>query len=259
MLANSIAHYDDALSRELTEKVAHANLEMRKLGYKPLCGPGPVLRRAEPAGAAAGAVALFLRLRRPGVHGMPQSSDPRRHRDGAADPAACPAKAYRRHPRQAERHRITEVSAMLTVLLPENDRSPALRDLLVPLLPRAAISATPMTGWRTWPAAVCCSLWRWTRAAAIWPITVCSPACAQHRSAGGQYRRVHRHRRGRVLHQGCGPGHGLRRQPGGLRLPRPPAGGGHRFSCGISAPRPRSAVPMRSRPSMPPWRSCSPA
>ena len=29
--------------------------------------------------------------------------------------------------------------------------------------------------------------------------------------------------------------------------------------CGISAPRPRSAVPMRSRPSMPPWRSCSPA
>ncbi len=32
VLANSIAHYDDALSRELTEKVAHANLEMREAG-----------------------------------------------------------------------------------------------------------------------------------------------------------------------------------------------------------------------------------
>ena len=39
VLANSIAHYDDALSRELTEKVAHANLEMRKLGYKPYAAP----------------------------------------------------------------------------------------------------------------------------------------------------------------------------------------------------------------------------
>ena len=35
VLANSLTHYDDALSRELTEKVAHANLEMRKLGFKP--------------------------------------------------------------------------------------------------------------------------------------------------------------------------------------------------------------------------------
>ena len=30
VLANSIEHYDDALSRELTEKVAHANLDMRR-------------------------------------------------------------------------------------------------------------------------------------------------------------------------------------------------------------------------------------
>lgn len=37
--ADSIAHYDDALSRELTEKVAHANLEMRQLGFKPYAAP----------------------------------------------------------------------------------------------------------------------------------------------------------------------------------------------------------------------------
>ena len=39
VLANSIEHYDDALSRELTDRVAHANLEMRKLGYKPYVAP----------------------------------------------------------------------------------------------------------------------------------------------------------------------------------------------------------------------------
>ena len=39
VLANSIEHYDDALSRELTEKVAHANLDMRRLGYKPYVAP----------------------------------------------------------------------------------------------------------------------------------------------------------------------------------------------------------------------------
>ncbi len=39
VLANSLTHYDDALSRELTEKVAHANLEMRKLGFKPYVAP----------------------------------------------------------------------------------------------------------------------------------------------------------------------------------------------------------------------------
>ena len=39
VLANSLTHYDDALSRELTDRVAHANLEMRKLGYKPYVAP----------------------------------------------------------------------------------------------------------------------------------------------------------------------------------------------------------------------------
>ncbi len=39
VLANSISHYDDALSRELTERVAHANLEMRRMGFKPYVAP----------------------------------------------------------------------------------------------------------------------------------------------------------------------------------------------------------------------------
>ena len=54
VLANSLTHYDDALSRELTEKVAHANLEMRKLGFKPYVAP--VL--------SSGALTLLALLRR---------------------------------------------------------------------------------------------------------------------------------------------------------------------------------------------------
>ena len=53
VLANSIAHYDDAHSRELTEKVAHANLEMRKLGYKPYVAPA----------LSSGALSLLALLR----------------------------------------------------------------------------------------------------------------------------------------------------------------------------------------------------
>ena len=53
VLANSIAHYDDALSRELTEKVAHANLEMRRLGYKPYAAPA----------LSSGALSLLCLLR----------------------------------------------------------------------------------------------------------------------------------------------------------------------------------------------------
>ena len=54
VLANSVAHYDDALSRELTEKVAHANLEMRKLGFKPYVAPA----------FSSGALSLLALLRR---------------------------------------------------------------------------------------------------------------------------------------------------------------------------------------------------
>ena len=53
VMANSIAHYDDALSRELTEKVAHANLKMRKLGYKPYVAPA----------LSSGALSLLALLR----------------------------------------------------------------------------------------------------------------------------------------------------------------------------------------------------
>ena len=53
VLANSVAHYDDALSRELTDKVAHANLEMRRLGYKPYVAPA----------LSSGALSLLALLR----------------------------------------------------------------------------------------------------------------------------------------------------------------------------------------------------
>ena len=53
VLANSIANYDDALSRELTERTAHANLEMRRLGFKPYVAPA----------LSSGALSLLLCLR----------------------------------------------------------------------------------------------------------------------------------------------------------------------------------------------------
>ena len=56
VLANSIDRYDDALSRELTERVAHANLEMRKLGFKPYVAPA----------LSSGALSLLALLRREG-------------------------------------------------------------------------------------------------------------------------------------------------------------------------------------------------
>ena len=53
VVANSISHYDDALSQELTEKTVHANLEMRALGFKPYVAPA----------LSSGALSLLLLLR----------------------------------------------------------------------------------------------------------------------------------------------------------------------------------------------------
>ena len=39
VIANSIRHYDDALSRRLTERTVHANLQMREMGFKPYIAP----------------------------------------------------------------------------------------------------------------------------------------------------------------------------------------------------------------------------
>ena len=39
VVANSISNYDDKLSKELTEKTKHANLEMREMGFKPYVAP----------------------------------------------------------------------------------------------------------------------------------------------------------------------------------------------------------------------------
>ena len=53
VIANSIEHYDDALSRELTEKVETANLRIRELGFKPYVAPA----------VSSGAMQLLLTLR----------------------------------------------------------------------------------------------------------------------------------------------------------------------------------------------------
>lgn len=53
VIANSIQHYDDALSRELTEKVETANLRIRELGFKPYVAPA----------VSSGAIQLLLTLR----------------------------------------------------------------------------------------------------------------------------------------------------------------------------------------------------
>ena len=53
VVANSIAYYDDALSRELTEQVETANLRVRALGFKPYVAPA----------VSSGAMQLLLTLR----------------------------------------------------------------------------------------------------------------------------------------------------------------------------------------------------
>lgn len=53
VIANSVAHYDDALSRELTELVETANLRIRDLGFKPYVAPA----------VSSGAMQLLLTLR----------------------------------------------------------------------------------------------------------------------------------------------------------------------------------------------------
>ena len=52
-IANSLSHYDEALSRALTERTVSANLKMRELGFKPYVAPA----------LSSGALSLLLTLR----------------------------------------------------------------------------------------------------------------------------------------------------------------------------------------------------
>ena len=52
-IANSVAHYDDALSQELTQLTVTANLKMRAIGFKPYVAPA----------LSSGALSLLLTLR----------------------------------------------------------------------------------------------------------------------------------------------------------------------------------------------------
>ena len=53
VVADSIEHYDDALSRELTELTVTANLKMREIGFKPFVAPA----------FSSGALSILLALR----------------------------------------------------------------------------------------------------------------------------------------------------------------------------------------------------
>jgi hypothetical protein len=53
VIADSIEHYDDALSKELTELTVTANLKMRKIGYKPFVAPA----------FSSGALSILMALR----------------------------------------------------------------------------------------------------------------------------------------------------------------------------------------------------
>jgi len=53
VIANSVTHYDDALSRELTRLTLEANLRIRELGFKPYVAPA----------VSSGAIQLLLTLR----------------------------------------------------------------------------------------------------------------------------------------------------------------------------------------------------
>lgn len=53
VIANSIEHYDDALSRELTELTVRANTKVRDLGYKPYIAPA----------LSSAAISILLTLR----------------------------------------------------------------------------------------------------------------------------------------------------------------------------------------------------
>jgi hypothetical protein len=53
VIANSVEHYDDALSQELTQLTVTANLKMREIGFKPYVAPA----------LSSGALSLLLTLR----------------------------------------------------------------------------------------------------------------------------------------------------------------------------------------------------
>lgn len=53
VIANSIEHYDDALSKELTKLAVEANLKVRETGYKPYIAPA----------LSSGAISLLLTMR----------------------------------------------------------------------------------------------------------------------------------------------------------------------------------------------------
>ena len=93
VIANSLTHYDDGLSRELTDLVTTANLRIRELGFKPYVAPA----------ISSGAMQLLLtlrgqlalRLRVPGGRVVRRAQPLDRRRAGDGDRCSLPDAAVR--------------------------------------------------------------------------------------------------------------------------------------------------------------------
>ena len=111
---------------------------------------------------------------------------------------------------------------MLTVLLPENEYSPALRELLLPRLPAGSDIRDPDAG-----------LEGLADRHLLFAVALDAGGCSM-----AYYRMLSRLRSGGEVLAGCtagcivtGAGYGACRESGGLRLHRPPAGGGDRLTA----------------------------
>ncbi len=85
-IANSIDHYDEEVSRELTHRTVTANLVMREIGFKPYVAPALSSGALSLLLTLRGDVALRLRVSGRGVYGGEEPLHPCRDRDGATAP-----------------------------------------------------------------------------------------------------------------------------------------------------------------------------
>ncbi|MFR6394712.1 MAG: hypothetical protein ACLUNQ_06160 [Oscillospiraceae bacterium] len=203
VVANSIDRYDDGAVPSADGADRPRQPPDAGDGLQALCGPGPVLRSAEPAAVSAGPVALLVHISGRRVHGGPEPGDAGGHGAGASAPALAAARSPANHYGSPAGHRLTERGRE-----PCPSRYCCRRTYTAPRCGpcwsrcclRAASSAARRTAWRTCRTGGCCLLWPWTPAAATWPIMGCSGPAGQRYSAAGQRGRGHRHRRGGVLH-----------------------------------------------------------
>ena len=212
VVANSIQHYDDALSRELTEKTVHANLELRALGFKPYVAPGPQQRRPVPCCFCCRGRGTARRCIWAGSSWAARTAWP----PPGWRSSNCPCRrncstAIRDTGGETPRHPpgviflSGGVQMSITVVLPGNSASAALGRQLEEahggdppcFHRRCGKSALPPPSVRRGPG-------RGRRQPGGLPHPL--PPAPLPRPAGGLYRRPGGDGPGGVLHQGCGPG-----------------------------------------------------